>query len=178
MTDHDLYYAWLVDLIDDGRGWSDDYSRVLHELFHTIFTFTVHRDRNRAAEGTDLRYIYAEEIGADPDFWTDFLPVECTVLEMMVALARKWDNELMFDVDNGHRLHEWFFIMLKNCGLDRYPNRLYDEDSVHYIIERFLNRGYERDGRGGLFRTKDQRIDMRETELWYQLNYFVSDFLG
>lgn len=175
MTDHELYFEWLVERIDDGRA--KHYKMLLHELFHTIFTYSVSRDRNRAADGTDMRYIYANRIGADPEFWREFLPVDCTMLEMMVALAINWDESYMFDVDRGPRAPEWFWVMVENTGLDSFSDRNFDKNAVSIILERVINRRYGADGRGGLFVTKNRKIDMRELEIWYQLNYFMEYFM-
>ena len=174
MTDHQLYFEWLVDRIDDGRA--SGYRQLLCELFHTIFTYTIFRDRNRATDGTDLRYIYANHIGADPEFWRNFLPVECTMLEMMVALATRWDAST-YEADRGPRVAQWFWTMVENTGLDYFSDDRFDKDRVSDILARVINRTYEVNGRGGLFVTKDRKIDMRELELWVQLNYFRENFV-
>lgn len=176
MTDHELYFKWLVERIDDGRA--RDYRMLLCELFHTIFTYSIPRDHNRATDGTDLRYIYANAIGADPEFWRDFMPVECTMLEMMVALAIRWDDSIMFEADRGPRPGILFWIMVENTGLDYFSDRNFDKNKVSGIIEKVINRTYGIDGKGGLFVTKDRKIDMREMEIWYQLNYFMESYLN
>lgn len=175
MTDHELYFEWLVSRIDDGRA--GDYRYMLCELFHTIFTYSIPRDRNRATDGTDLRYIYANQIGADPEFWKEFLPVECTMFEMMVALAIRWDDTYMYDADRGPRAYKWFWMMVENTGLDYFSDRNFDKNEVSRIIERVVKRDYGIDGKGGLFATKDRKIDMRELEIWYQLNYFMESYV-
>ena len=43
------------------------------------------------------------------------------------------------------------------------------------VIRRFLNRDYERDGKGGLFTIEHCRYDMRDIEIWYQANWYLDN---
>ena len=54
------------------------------------------------------------------------------------------------------------------CIRDRY--------FVDQTLERFLERGYGRNGEGGLF-TVDNGRDMRNTEIWYQMNYYLREII-
>lgn len=39
-----------------------------------------------------------------------------------------------------------------------------------------MEREYERNGEGGLFTVNNGR-DMRTTEIWYQMNYYLSEII-
>jgi hypothetical protein len=49
---------------------------------------------------------------------------------------------------------------------------------VDYVLDRFLDRDYEPDGRGGLFRVKHTDEDLRFVEIWYQMNWYLDELLG
>ena len=167
------YFNWLIDIIDD--GYASEYTNVLEDLFSTEFYSLVDHDENRAVEGLDLRNRYAELVGEHVYYISAKLPRECTILEMMVALSIKWDTSNAFDFDIGSRYPKWFWIMFENLGLYSYPDWEYDEVEVHEILTNFLARNFEKSGRGSLFVVKNPKIDMRETEIWYQINYYFSE---
>lgn len=79
----------------------------------------------------------------------------------------------MYDPDLGDRTSEWFWDMIVNLGLDRMDDWGFDYDSFDETMERLLNRKYDKNGYGGLFYIEGTRIDMRKTEIWYQLNYWL-----
>ena len=50
----------------------------------------------------------------------------------------------------------------------------YDKQYVMYTINRFLNRDYEPDGRGGLFTIRNCNEDLRKLEIIYQLYRYIN----
>ena len=81
----------------------------------------------------------------------------------------------MFDFNLGDRTGKWFWGMICNLDLLSMTNAYYNEDYVEFIIFRFLNREYDFDGRGGLFRIERFEGNMKTIEIWYQaLFYFNS----
>ena len=93
---------------------------------------------------------------------------------MMISLSMKIDD-VIFDPTYGDRTSEWFWIMIKNLGLDCMSKYDFDKDYCEDIIDRLLKRRYLRDGRGGLFITKNPKIDMRKAEIWYQANVWLEE---
>ena len=55
--------------------------------------------------------------------------------------------------------------------------RRYDEYYVNQVIDKFLNRTYEPDGKGGPFYIPYSVKDLREVELWYQAMWFITAYL-
>ena len=53
----------------------------------------------------------------------------------------------------------------------------YDRRYVDTVISRFLNRDYEPNGRGGLFTVRNRKEDLREVEIWYQLQWFLDNIV-
>ena len=165
------YYIWLLDIIENDEYYTEDYSKLLNRLFNTEFYSIVNYDDNRIFDGLNLRNTFADEVGEHIYFVSDQLPSYCTVLEMMIALSLRMENDIMSDDRYGDRTSQWFWIMISNLGLyDKYVSR---------ILDIFLNRKYGKDGKGGPFWVKNMgQIDMRGTEIWYQANYFLDEFMS
>ena len=151
--------------------------KLLTHLHDTEFTYIIRRDRNRAADGKDLRYRYAIEMRMrDPYDITDVLDGPCSVFEMMVALAIKCEDT-MDDLEYGDRTRQWFWGMILNLGLSDMIDDYYDEKRVTEILERFLTRQYEPDGHGGLFSIRDCTEDLRDIESWRQLLWYMDSIM-
>lgn len=159
------YFRWLLKEIDYDTVKEEvaDYSLLLQYLFEREFYWDVPHDDNRAADGVRLRI----EANAIYDFG------KCSILEMMVALARRIDREIVPDFDRGNNTPKWFWAMVDNCGACKYDNRHWDEDAVHYIFSMILYRGYGKDGKGGFFPLSKPKKDQRKVELWYQMQAYI-----
>jgi hypothetical protein len=92
---------------------------------------------------------------------------------MLIALAIRCE-EIIDDLEVGDRTSQWFWNMVSNMGLGGMSDTNYDEYAVQDIVTRFLNRDYEPDGRGGLFRVRDWDRDMRRAEIWHQLLAYMN----
>ena len=162
------YLDWLSEkaIPDEDKRYS--YQKLLSELYSTEFKWFVKNDDNRAGDGLQLRQFYRDETGY---LCTNHGP--CSVLEMMVALAKKCEDRFMYDPDLGDRTSEWFWDMVVNLGLDRMDDWAFDYDIFDETMTRLLDRKYDKDGYGGLFYIEGIGVDMRKIELWYQLNYWL-----
>ena len=167
------YYRWLVNIVSVGVDIPnpDNYSNVLTILYLTDFTWTMMMDGNRASDGISLRGQYYSETGRQRD---DNRP--CSVLEMMVALAKRCETHIMSDPSYGDRTGDWFWLMIYNLGLSELDDLHYDDDQAHFIIRRLLDRKYKRNGEGGLFTVHNGK-DLRKVEIWYQLNWYLNENL-
>ena len=67
--------------------------------------------------------------------------------------------------------------MIVSLGLSNMDDRNFDGLYFKEVMQRFLNRGYERNGRGGLFTIHDPSLDMRSAEIWYQFMWYLNEFL-
>lgn len=151
-----------------------------------MFTWTVNYDENRYADGIALRRTYVEEEELDENH----LEVEaflkskkCTVFEMMIGVAKriefaKYDHTIQKD-----RTNLWFMMMLENLGLDKFPDSKskydnlnpVDELKVDKIIETMVDRTYDYDGNGSLFPLNKAPTDWRKTEIWYQMQGYLTE---
>lgn len=169
----DLYFDWIYQLVVN--RYSKSYRKLFARLHDTEFTYTIPMDGNRAEDGIDLRYRFGRENSFEDAMIASYLDDRpCTVLEMMAALAIRCEEHIMDNPDAGDRTGQWFWTMLVSLGLGSMYDAKFDKYYVDTVLERFLNRKYEYDGKGGLFTVNNGR-DMRRTEIWYQMNYFLRE---
>ena len=169
------YFNWLYDWVC-GRRFSKhvSYRKLLMRLHDTEFTYLIERDENRAADGTELRYRYC----TDQDMYDvpECLDGPCSVLEMIVALAIRCEENIMDDPHLGDRTGQWIWNMITNLGLGSMTDEHYDREYIDNVVDTFLNREYYPDGKGGLFRIRDCHRDLREVEIWIQMCWYLDSF--
>lgn len=168
----DRYFDWLYDLVCEERYSKNiSYRKLLGYLHDTEFRYSIPRDENRASDGVNLRWRYSDTHGFDD------IPEElygpCSVLEMMIALAIRCEENIMDDPNVGDRTGQWFWGMIVSLGLGGMTDSRYDKDFVMDTVDIFLERDYEPDGRGGLFTIRDCTRDLRDVEIWYQLCWYL-----
>jgi hypothetical protein len=172
------YFDWLVGLVTSNRQANFiSFSRLLTYLHEIEFRWIIPRDQNRAINGQELRWRYAIELEEDRDY-ADYILNEldgpCSVLEMMVALALHCEEDIMDDPAYGNRAGQWFWNMIVNLGLGSMTDDIFDQRLVDRVINRFLNRDYDPDGKGGLFRIRNCDYDLRDVEIEYQLYWYLN----
>ena len=169
------YFDWMYNLVCDERM---PYKKLLKRLHEIEFASILPMDDNRATDGVDLRYRFAYEKKHAYAMITDYLDNKpCSVLEMMVALAYKCEEQIMENPEFGNRTKQWFIGMVYSLGLKYMTDAGYDEGFVNRAINRFLNRDYKANGEGGLFTVHYYRRDMRLVEIWYQMCWYLDEVL-
>lgn len=168
------YFEWMFHLVCVGRFANKNTFRKLLSFLHNVeFTYSIPKDSNRADDGIELRYRYAYVNGLDVDDVLNNIVGPCSVFEMILALAIRCEETIMDDPLLGDRTGQWFWKMITNLGLGSMSDARFDRDRVEYVIAKFLNRDYEADGRGGLFRIRNCKYDLRNVEIWTQMLYFL-----
>lgn len=167
------YFRWLYSQIGAVSDVNPNHSFwILTEmLYETPFDIFVSNDVNRALDGTYLR----TEFGVDEG--DSRLPEECTLLEMLIALSHRVEEEaygtnLSFSTEN------WFWRLLDNAGLRKYNDAVLSDNGPHQaiardIIRRIRERDYEPSGLGGLFPLRNWNEDQRDVEIWYQMAAYI-----
>ena len=156
-----------MDIVNIG----DEYTYLCDQLLNTKFEFFVGNDCNRAEDGMSLRVEFEHENGIIND-----IDDECTLLEMFVKLAMRCDEDVMYDSKYGNRTDVWFWEFISNLNLTQFNNRHYDSDRINDILSRFNNRNYGvRGGAGCAFEVKKPLHDMRTTEIWYQMMWWLNE---
>lgn len=170
MTLRNEYFEWLMALIKADEGPEElSFKKLLMHLHNRPFQYSIAKDRNRALDGIALRRRFAMTRGCVDNF----IEGDCSIFEMMVALAIRCEEDIMDDPTVGDRTAQWFWEMVNNLGLGSMVDDRYDCDYVDRVLERFIMRKYDRDGTGGLFRVRHCWEDLRKVEIWYQLCWYL-----
>lgn len=185
MTLNDLkeaYFEWMYHLVVDepeNQTSASSYRKLLGYLHSVDFIYSHPMDGNRAEDGVRLRYKFADDQG-----FSDYRPIAaalddrpCSVLEMMLALSIRCEQTIMVDDDLGDRTGQWFWNMILSLGLNGMTDIRFDERYVEDVIDRFLNREYDRDGKGSLYTVENCSKDMRKLEIWYQMCMYLDEII-
>lgn len=175
---NDLYLNWMYQLVDDsvytnGKSYLD----LFYLLRDIPFTYELEMDKNRLDDGLDLRYRFGEYVNYSRTTINRYFKHElCSVLEMMIALAIRLEEHIMYDSEFGDRTAKWFWSMIDSLGLSCMDDSNFDEEYSYDAIMRWLDRDYESNGEGGLFTIEKTNFDLREVEIWYQACWYLNQF--
>lgn len=183
MTRNELnneYFEWLCELVcSDERYFRRlPYRRLLRYLHSVDFRYTIAMDGNRAENGVNLRYRFGDENSYRDAMIASYLDYRpCSVLEMMVALAIRCEERIMDDPDIGNRTGQWFWDMIDSLGLKQMSDIAFDRVYVENVVEKFLDRDYKPNGEGGLFTVENCDRDMRDTDIYYQMCWYLREIV-
>lgn len=169
------YFEWLCGIVyDDDYRENFSYKKLLAYLHNTPFVYSIEMDSNRAEDGIALRYRFGRRCGYSQGVISTVLDTKtfASVLEVMIALSIRCEEQIMANPNYGDRTGQWFWNMITSLGIGSMTDDRFLEPFVMSNIQRFLKRNYDLDGRGGLF-TVPGRTDMRQTEIWYQMCYYL-----
>ncbi len=167
----ELYFNWLYSKVASIKVLptpSLTYLTLLRDLHSTEFVWLVSGDDNRAEEGMDLRaeFFRVSYLDRDPPW----LSIPCSVLEMMIALSRR----ASYDTDISER--DWFWTFLTNLGIEYLSdNHLGITQIVDEVLDMFVWRTYDAQGKGGMFPLSKPAEDQTKRELWYQFCDYLMD---
>lgn len=185
----DSYFHWLCEAVgveDDPGGLP--YYTLLYIFHDTPFWWSIDKDGNRAADGKGLRAEFANTYPkAEAEVLMSYLDGQCSVLEMLVALAMKIEG-IMYDYHIGDRTQKWFWEMVDNLGLmgftDYYMRNESSERDVRACLDVLLGRKYDDFGNGSLFPMGELWRKMhkngeklhknrRKIEIWDQMQEYL-----
>lgn len=177
---NDEYLDWMYNRVcNDRYSKHTSYRKLFAYLNSVEFEYILPMDGNRAEDGVDLRYRFGRE-NRYPDYmvatYLDDHP--CSILEMMLALAIRCEEHLMENTDYGDRAGQWFWEMIVCLGLGHMTDENFDESYADRVIDIFLNREYDKSGKGGLFEIHDPSKDMRKIDIWYQMCFHLNEIIG
>ena len=180
MTREDVkadYFAWLYDIACGNRYAPEISFRDLLSYLHEVdFIWQIPLDENRAEDGISLRYRFARlQVHEDlVNAVADMLIGPCSILEMMVALAIRCEEDIMDDTQYGDRTRQWFWNMIVSLGLGSMTDDRFDRRVAEDIIRTFMSRKYEPNGRGGLFTIRRCTDDLRKVEIYTQMLWYLN----
>lgn len=168
----DDYYEWLSFIAMGCK--KHEYNLLCRDLFNTNFRWLIPNDINREFEGKNLRERFCDGSGAEiRDIGLGF---EANILEVFVAIAMRCEWIIMDDI-NKLDICYWFKEFLTNLELDLLTDNDYYEyggrDKIGLILDKFMNRTYSKNGKGGLFPLKFGNKNQRKVEIWYQMNLYL-----
>lgn len=175
-----IYFKWLLDKVNfnglvglrkGGFPANLSYRTLLYFLFSKDYKSIIERDENRIQDGLGLRYEFLDDDGELLD-----IDDRASVLEVLIALAVRADLEYIGDPGDPHP-ELIFWRMICNLGLDKYDDdRIAGREvEVERIVDIWLLREYDFDGKGGIFPLSVATFDQRKTELWSQMMAYISE---
>lgn len=172
------YFDALYGLVAADREEITDmsYRMLLGVLDGVEFRDTRGIDGNRIQDAQELRADLIAENELDHTYVRPFMNV--SLLEVMISIANRL-GQITGDDDTAF----WFWEMVSNLVLDGIDDTEFWSDPEDYeaeILDRaddVININYDRDGLGGLFLLREGVApqDMRDTELWYQMQYYANE---
>lgn len=177
---NDEYFEWMYHLVCNSSSKKSriSYRRLLYFLHSVVFVPKMEMDENRRSDGIDFRYRFAYENGY-PDYYIDeYLgDRDCSVLEMMLALAYRVENEIASNYKYGDRTGQWFWSMIVSLGLNHMEDKEFDFNYCSHKIDIFLARQYDFNGNGGLFTVEHPYTDMRDVDIWCQFMWYLDEII-
>ena len=169
------YFSWLVSHVKaDDCHWC--LLRRLHQKEY-IWLESVPLDENREKDGRALREEFAEDDDTVMGDIYGALEGPCSMLEMLVAMAMRIETDILYDAEYGDRTSEWFWMILKNAGLDM-PDKDYYQIYVDQVLNSILARYYNENSEGSFFPVKNTYgKDWRKTDLWMQMQIYVDEMM-
>lgn len=157
-----------------------NYTRLFEMLNNLEFYWSIDRDDNRAGDGMELRedYNIPHDITfGERDLRIYFMEHPCSVLEMLIGLAIRVDEEYLGDPSDPHPEY-FFWEMIKNLGLNEYTDRKFDVGSVKRRVSMWLDRRFTKNGLGSPFPVYNDDRDQRDLEIWDQMNSYINEKYG
>lgn len=182
MTSHelnDIYFDWMLQLVCDGEHVNErDYYKLFSLMHGLDYIWSLPMDGNRAADGVSLRYRFGYEHGIDQRIIASELDYKpCSVLEMLIALVVRCEENIMVDLEVGNRFGRWFWMIMENLGLDEMTDDDFDFELAHYILCRMMARDYEPDGKYGPIYIPGCDDDLRSIDIWGQMMRYLSTII-
>ena len=164
------YFEYLVDQIM--MPSKTDYIVLLNVLANKQFVWSmdIPNDENRAEDGKAIRYEYVDEID---DYMTkDDMEAPASVLEVVVALARRIDDEIGKPGENNPA--PWFWMMIDNLGLMRCQDWCCNKDYVDQQLDIWLLRKFTAHGIGSPFPCPTLSHNQKKQEIWHQMTDWIN----
>ena len=167
------YFEWLCSLVERSESTNSNYrfTKLLSFLHNNSFRHIHPMDENRANDGIGLR----REFGLISGFDYSLLTGPCSVLEMLIALAIRIENDICYDVDYGERIDQWFWNMVVNIGFGGMTDGNWKPHEAEMVLKRFLNREYRANGVGSIFTIHTPGANALEVDLWTQMLWHFSE---
>lgn len=161
-----VYSDWLKDQIKDHVHDINDYTKLLDNLDLINYRWRFVMDENRANAAYNLRREYSYVSGI---FLDDVREGPASVFEVLVGVARNMAEQT--EIETG----DMFWLMMKNMGLDKLTDDIYDWRVVERVINPWLDGEFSLNGKGSPFPLKDYEGDATHLDLYSQMNIYIHE---
>ena len=166
----DRYFEWLMNEV---KGTY--YDELLLKLYSLPFDVPEDdMDHSRMMDGLKLRDIFVRETRNNYE-----VPSKtCSFLEMLIAMAKRLDDQVLYEVKFGDRSVDWFWMFIDNMDMSDATNEHWNLHWDKYVYNRYckiMKRLYAPNGKGGIFIVLREGVDCREVDLWRQLMWWTSE---
>lgn len=166
------YFKWLVFNVMGSNNHT--YCKLCKDLYDTQFKWLIPNDINRSFDGEKLREKFC--IYMDYNFSDLSMSEEANLLEVFYGLALRCEWNIL-DNYNNFDVRYWFNKFLINLELNLFTDNDYyfygGKDKIDVILNRFMKRTYNKNGKGGLFPLRFCNENQRKVEIWYQMNSYL-----
>ncbi len=179
-----LYFEWLSTLAFSNKIERSGYSNLLYLLYTTPFYYDQNKqplDENRYKDGVYLRTLFIQKMNIPEEtiikknniLFSEYY--SCNVLEMICALANRISNDIMADYGREEITDYWIQLMLSNLDIIQFSDYNWQPNEVIGRLVNFMDRNYERNGRGSLFILQDDRFDTRRMSIWDIMSRYITE---
>ena len=175
------YQIWLMNYI---HFRYEGYQKLVHLLWNTPFEGKlIGFDENWIANGLFLRGYFERQTGKNLGIFKDH---SCTVMEVLIAISMRIEEYIGYESAS-----ETLWELLENLGLDKFRDKksehpdtpdtfltLFDSKNVRKILDIWMQRKYDKNGKGGIFPLKNTKRDQKQVEMWSQLNEYYHEKLN
>lgn len=177
-----IYEGWLLEKVCD-KMTAIRYKTLFSMLYQTPVNLNNMKelDCNRTEDGRMLRFRFENEhndiLGIFPKSdLTHFEDCSCSLLELMIALSLRMEEQIIGNINYGDRTGQWFWEMLTNLGVGYMTDDRFNVSEYHRCVSNFMNYEYDTDGKGCLFRSEHKTIfEMQMLDVWYQMCEHLKD---
>ena len=171
------YFEWMYHLVCSDEKYNKlSFRKLLYFLYSVDFVPMMPMDENRRVDGIYFRYRFGYDNGYSDAYIDRYLDTkECSMLEMMLALAYRVEEQIMTDISYGDRTGQWFWSMVVSLGLGHMDDIHFDEKYCLEVVDRFLGRRYSNNGKGGLFVLEHPSRNMQDVDIWCQFMWYLDE---
>lgn len=163
------YFRWLLRELNIDDDF--EYVELCYILHNISYQWDIKMDENRNGDALALRYDYE----TDKNKECPIAGSHATFLEFLIALAKRITHATSYIHDDLY----WFMYLLDQMGLLICTDSWFEDSSDPYgyitnATEIVMHGYYDPDGsNGGLFYVEHPDKDLRNAEIWHQLQQWV-----
>lgn len=175
----ETYFDWLRRDCFQEHTEQREYEGVLRTLHDIPFYWTIWLDEARAGDAlvfrqSDFLSFQNDLDGLDQHWLNAWAQQAPSVLEVMLGMARRWsfyfEGEVSF----------YFQHMFRNMRFDRFPGRVLSSSGqakIRELCDDWMARQFQPNGIGSPFPVIHALdvIDMRQVDLWAQMNAYSAE---